>query len=73
MMPQTPPIPMPPIGEARILLTFSETDGTKLSEFDIVQPVPLRMDLDEENGYIGMTAKIAAEYARHYFLDKPAK
>lgn len=73
MMPQMPQIPIPPVGEARILLTFSETDGTKLSEFDIVQPVPLRMDLDEENGYIGMTAKIVAEYARHYFLDKPAK
>ncbi|MCX6901561.1 MAG: hypothetical protein NT105_23020 [Verrucomicrobia bacterium] len=73
MMPQTPPMPTPPIGEARILLTFSEADGTRLSQFDIVQPVPLRMDLDEENGYIGATAKIAAEYARYYFLEKPAK
>ncbi|MFZ2639960.1 MAG: hypothetical protein WA117_03150 [Verrucomicrobiia bacterium] len=73
MMPQTPPIPVPPVGEARILLTFSEADGTRLSQFDIVQPVPLRMDVNEEHGYIGNTAKIAAEYARYYFLEKPAK
>ncbi|MCX6910123.1 MAG: hypothetical protein NTY01_19060 [Verrucomicrobia bacterium] len=73
MMPQTPPMPMPPIGEARILLTFSEADGTKLSQFDVVQPVPLRMELDEEEGYITTTARIAAEYARYYFLDRPAK
>lgn len=73
MMPQTPPIPMPPVGEARILLTFSEADGTKLSEFDLVQPVPVRDKWDRETAYIAMTAKIAAEYARYYFLDKPAK
>lgn len=73
MLPQTPQTPMPPIGEARILLTFSEADGTKLSQFDIVRPVPLRMELDEENGYIADTARIAAEYARYYFHDKPAR
>lgn len=73
MMPQTPPMPVPPIGEARILLTFSEADGTKLSEFDIVQPVPVWDRWDGENDYIAVTAKITAEYARYYFLDKPAK
>jgi hypothetical protein len=73
MMPQTPPMPVPPIGEARLLLTFKESDGTKLSQFDIVQPVPFRMQWDEEEGYIAITARIVAEYARHYFLDKPAK
>jgi hypothetical protein len=73
MLPQTPPIPVPPIGEARILLTFSQPDGTKLSEFDLAQPVPLRDKWDGEDAYLAVTAKIAAEYARHYFLDKPAK
>ncbi|MBI5684697.1 MAG: hypothetical protein HZC54_06425 [Verrucomicrobia bacterium] len=73
MMPQTPAMPMPPVGEARILLTFSQPDGTKLSEFDLAQPVPVRDRWDGENAYIAVTAKIAAEYARYYFLDKPAK
>ena len=73
MLPQTPPMPMPPIGEARILITFSETNGTKLSQFDIVRPVPLRTDLDQEHGYIADTAKIISAYARRYFLDKPAR
>lgn len=73
MMPQTPAIPVPPVGEARILLTFTEPDGTKLSEFDIVQPVPVRDKWDGDDAYIAVTAKIVAEYARDYFLDKPAK
>ena len=73
MMPQTPPIPVPPVGEARILLTFRQPDGTKLSEFDLAQPVPMRDKWDGENAFLALTAKIAAEYARYYFLDKPAK
>ena len=60
--------PIPPLGQARIQLTFTAPDGTQLAQFDFVEPVPLRHQLDNETGYIAHTAKIATHYARHYFL-----
>ncbi len=67
------PMPVPPLGEARILITFSEADGTVLSQFDIAQPVKSWKRMDDEDNYVVNTARIAAAYARYYFLEKPDK
>ena len=70
--PEMQPPSAPPIGEARMMITFSGPDGTVLSQFDIAQPVKSRRRVDDEDNYIANTARIAAAYARYYFLEKPA-
>ncbi|MCX7826889.1 MAG: hypothetical protein N2689_15225, partial [Verrucomicrobiae bacterium] len=65
--------PIPPMGQARIQLTFSAPDGTQLAQFDFLQPVPVRDQIDDELGYIAQTAKIASHYARHYFFEEKPK
>jgi hypothetical protein len=66
--------PIPPLGQARIQLTFSAPDGTQLAQFDFLQPVPVRDQLDDDLGYIAQTARIATYYARYYFFEgKPKK
>jgi len=65
--------PIPPLGQARIQLTFSAPDGTQLAQFDFLEPVPVEYKLDDELGYIAKTAKIASYYARYYFFDGKPK
>jgi len=65
--------PIPPLGQARIQLTFSAPDGTQLARFDFLQPVPEEYKLDNELGYIAQTAQIATHYARHYFFEGKPK
>ena len=71
--PEMQPPSAPPIGQARLMITFSTADGTVLSQFDIAQPVKSWKRVDDEDNYVVNTARIAAAYARYYFLEKPAK
>lgn len=71
--PEAQPPAAPPIGEARLLITYSSADGTVLSQFDIAQPVKSWKRVDDEDNYVVNTARIAAAYARYYFLEKPAE
>ena len=71
--PEAEPVPIPPLGQAHIQLTFRSADGTLLSQFDFVDSVPERRKRDEESAFTARTGRIAANYARYYFLEANPK
>ncbi len=66
--PEADRTPIPPLGTARIQLSYFGPDGAKLSEHELALPVPPRAEWSDETAFIGKTARLAAHYAKYYFL-----
>lgn len=70
IMPEAEPMPTPLVGVARIQFTFLTADGTQLAQYEFVDSVQERKEWGLDDGFIPKAARLAAHYARYYFLDK---
>ncbi|MBI5396254.1 MAG: hypothetical protein HZA91_13240 [Verrucomicrobia bacterium] len=70
--PEAEPMPVPLLGVARIQFSFLAPDGTQLAQYEFVDSVRERKEWVNDDGFIPKAARLAAHYARYYFLD-PAR
>ena len=68
--PEADPLPVPALGVARIDFTFLTADGSRLAQYEFVDSVRQRKEWGNDDGFIPKAARLAAHYARYYFLDK---
>jgi len=70
--PEAEPVPTPLVGVARIQFSFLAADGTLLARYEFVDSVQERKEWGLDDGFIPKAARLAAHYARYYFLDRAA-
>ncbi len=67
--PEAEPRPVPPLGAVKVQFSFLAPDGTQLARYEYVDSVGERRTWTEDS-FIPRAARLAAHYARYYFLDK---
>lgn len=70
VMPEAEPVPAPLVGVTRIQFSFLTADGARLARYEFVDSVRERKEWSADDGFIPKAARLAAHYARYYFLDK---
>lgn len=68
--PEADSMPVPALGVARIHFTFLTADGSQLAQYEFVDSVQPRREWTSDDYFIPKAARLAAHYARYYFLDK---